>query len=60
MVKNGVCFIVIAFLVAELFKIIRCLVTSQYGHKVMLNNKIWNICANAKSIGLKFCRVDVL
>ena len=24
------------------------------------NNKIWNICANTKSTGLKFCRVDVL
>ena len=26
----------------------------------MSNNKIWNICANAKSTGLKFCRVVVL
>ena len=24
------------------------------------NNKIWNICANTKSTGLKVCRVDVL
>ena len=63
MMKNGVYFILIAFFVAELFKIlimqIRGLVTSQDGHK-MMKNKIWNICANAKSIGLKFCRVDVL
>ena len=27
---------------------------------MMLNNKIWNICANTKSTGLKCCRVDVL
>ena len=26
----------------------------------MMYNKIWNICANTKSTGLKFCRVDVL
>ena len=26
---------------------------------MMQNNKIWNICANTKSPGLKFCRVDV-
>ena len=24
----------------------------------MKNNKIWNICANTKSTGLKFCRID--
>ena len=33
--------------------------TSQCGHKVLLN-KVWNICANTKSTGLKFCRVDEL
>ena len=27
---------------------------------MMYNNKIWNICANTKSTGLKFCRVYVL
>ena len=26
----------------------------------MKNNNIWNICANTKSTGLKFCRVDEL
>ena len=39
MMKNGVYFIVIALLVAGLFKIlvyeIRCLVTSHCGHKIM-------------------------
>ena len=35
-------------------------VASQCGHKVMENHKIWNICANTKSTGLKFYRVDVL
>jgi len=35
------------------------LVTSQQGPKVV-KNKIWNICANNKSTGLKFCGVDVL
>ena len=38
---------------------IRGLVTS-CGHKMMQNHKTWNICANTKSKGLKFCRVDVL
>ena len=32
----------------------------QCEHKVMQNNKIWNICANTKSTGFKFCRVYVL
>ena len=27
---------------------------------MMKNNKIWNICRNTKTTGLKFCRVDVL
>ena len=27
---------------------------------MMKNCKIWNICANMKAAGLKFCRVDVL
>ena len=57
MMKNGVYFILIALLVAELFKIS---VTSQKGHKVVRNYKKLNICANTKSRGLKFCRVDVL
>ena len=39
---------------------IRGLVTSRCGHKMIQNNKIWNTCANTKSIRLKFCRVDVL
>ena len=34
--------------------------TSQCEHKMIQNNKIWNTCTNTKSIGLKFCRVDVL
>ena len=34
--------------------------TSQDGHKVMQGHKIWNMCANAKLTGLKFCRADVL
>ena len=25
-----------------------------------VNNKIWNICVNTESAGLKFCRVEVL
>ena len=33
---------------------------SQCGHKMMLTNKIWNICANTKFTGLKLCRVDML
>ena len=35
-------------------------VTSQGGHKIKGIHKIWNICANTTSTGLKFCRVDVL
>ena len=64
MMKNGVYFILIALLVAELFKILiygnLISVTSQKGHKVVRNYKKLNICANTKSRGLKFCRVDVL
>ena len=39
---------------------IRGLVKAQCGHKVMKSHKKLNICANTKSIGLKFCRFDVL
>ena len=27
---------------------------------MMSNNKIWNICANTKVTGLKYCKIDVL
>ena len=64
MMKKGVYFILIALLVAELFKILiyanKMSVTSEKGHKVVRNHKKLNICANTKSTGLKFCRVDVL
>ena len=47
MMKNGLYFIVIALLVAELFKILiyanEMSVTSQKGHKVMQNHKKLNI-----------------
>ena len=39
---------------------IRWLVMSWHGRKIMQNNEIWNICADTKSIGLNFCRVQVL
>ena len=64
--KNGVYFIMIALLVAELYKLkfwfmqIRGLARSQCGYKVMLSHKKLNICANAKSTGMKFRRIDVL
>ena len=64
MMKNGVYFIVIAFFFAELCKILvyanymTCDVTLWTQNDV--NNKIWNICANTKSTGLKFCTVDML
>ena len=62
--KNGINFIVIALFVAELFKILiyanKMSVTSQKGHKVVRNHRKLNICANTRSTGLKFCRVDVL
>ena len=64
MMKNGVYFTVIALLVAELFKILiyanYICVTSQKVHKVVRNHKKINICANTKSTGLKFCKVNVL
>ena len=37
-----------------------CDVTLWTQNVVKINNKIWNICANPKFTGLKFCRVDVL
>ena len=40
--------------------LIRGLVTSHSGYKSIQNHKMWNIFANTKSAGLKFCRVDVL
>ena len=56
--KNGVYFIVIAFLCAEIFKILG------YANWMTYDVTLWTqndgICANAKSTRLKFCRVDVL
>ena len=63
--KNGVYFIVIAFLFAELFKILgyanymTCDVALWTQNDVK-QHTIWNICASTKFSGLKFCRVDVL
>ena len=64
MMKNGVYFIVIAFLVAKLFKILfyanqrTCDVTGLTQNDV--KSQIWNAFANTQSTGLKFCRVDVM
>ena len=56
--------VVIAFLVVELFRIL--LYANQMTSDVTrciqngVNHKMWNICANIKSTGLKIFRIDVL
>ena len=60
----GVYFVVIAFLVVELFRIL--LYANQMTSDVTkciqngVNHKMQNICANIKCTGLKIFRIDVL
>ena len=63
-IKNGVYFIVIALLVAELFKILiyanQISVTSQQEHKVVQNHKKLNISHNFFCMELKLSTVVTL
>ena len=62
--KNGVYFIVIALLVAELFRFrfmqIRRLLMSHSGHKIMQNHKKWNISEDVFCIELKLFTLLIL
>ena len=64
MMKNGFYFIVIALLVAELFKILsyanEMSVTSQKGHKVVQNHKKLNISLDFFCMELKLSAVLTL